>query len=63
MLLATDFPNDAASRAYHAAFHAATALLLSRNLSFGSHTGVLRAFSLHFVKPDIVDRTYGRDLN
>lgn len=61
-LLVANFPNDAASRAYYAAFHAASALLLSNDLSFGSHTGVLRAFSLNFVKPAVVDKQYGRDL-
>ncbi|ASC72996.1 hypothetical protein XM38_039570 [Halomicronema hongdechloris C2206] len=62
-LLSSGFPNDAASRAYYAAFHAASALLLSRDLTFGSHAGVLRAISLHFVKTGALDKTYGRDLN
>jgi uncharacterized protein (UPF0332 family) len=63
ILLDSDFPNDAASRAYYAAFHAATALLLSRDLSFSSHTGVLRAISLNFVKTGEVPKSLGRDLN
>jgi len=63
VLLASDFPNDAASRAYYAAFHAATALLLSQDLSFGSHTGVLRAISLNFVKTGELPKSLGRDLN
>jgi uncharacterized protein (UPF0332 family) len=63
MLLASDFSNDAASRAYYAAFHAATALLLSKNLSFGSHAGVLRAISLNFVKTGELPKSLGRDLN
>lgn len=63
VLLASDFPNDAASRAYYGAFHAATALLLSKDLSFGSHTGVLRAISLNFVKTGELPRSLGRDLN
>lgn len=63
VLLATNFLNDAASRAYYAAFHAATALLLSEGLSFSSHTGVLRAVSLNFVKPGKLPNYYGRDLN
>ncbi len=50
ILLTSGFADDAASRAYYAAFHAASALLLSQDLEFGSHTGVLRAISLHFVK-------------
>ncbi|NJL47565.1 MAG: HEPN domain-containing protein [Leptolyngbyaceae cyanobacterium SM2_5_2] len=63
LLLSSNFSNDAVSRAYYAAFHAASALLLSRDLAFGSHTGVLRAVSLHFVKTGALDKQYGRDLN
>jgi uncharacterized protein (UPF0332 family) len=63
MLQSSGFSNEAASRAYYAAFYAASALLLSRDLLFGSHTGVLRAISLHFVKAGILGRQYGRDLN
>lgn len=63
LLLANGLANDAVSRAYYAAFHAASALLLSRNLTFKSHTGVLRAISLNLVKPGILDKRYGRDLN
>lgn len=60
ILLKSGFPNDAASRAYYAAFHAATALLLSKNLSFGSHAGVLRAINLNFVKTGQLPRDLGR---
>lgn len=63
ILLSTELSNDAVSRAYYAAFHAATALLLSENLSFGSHAGVLRAVSLNFVRSGKLARSYGRDLN
>jgi uncharacterized protein (UPF0332 family) len=63
VLLASGFPNDAASRAYYAAFHSATALLLAEGLSFSSHTGVLRAVSLNFVKSGKLSPDYGRNLN
>lgn len=63
VLQAAGLLNDATSRAYYAAFHAATALLLSEDLSFGSHTGVLRAVSLNFVKTGKMPKAYGRDLN
>jgi len=63
LLVANGLANDAVSRAYYAAFHGAAALLLSRNLTFKSHTGVLRAISLNLVKPGILDKRYGRDLN
>jgi len=63
VLLASNFLDDAASRAYYGAFHAAIALLLSRNLNFGSHAGVLRAISLNFVKTGALPKACGRDLN
>jgi uncharacterized protein (UPF0332 family) len=63
ILLSSNLPNDAVSRAYYAVFHAASALLLSENLSFSSHTGVLRAISLNFVKTGRLAKNYGRDLN
>ena len=63
ILLSSELPNDAASRAYYSAFHAATALLLSKGLSFGSHAGILRAVSLNFVKTGELPKNYGRSLN
>ena len=62
LLIDTNFLDDAASRAYYAVFHAASALLLSENLSFNSHSGVLRAISLNFVKTGRLDKSYGRNL-
>ncbi|MEM9485857.1 MAG: HEPN domain-containing protein [Cyanobacteria bacterium P01_F01_bin.116] len=63
LLIGTDFLDDAASRAYYAAFHAASALLLSENLSFNSHSGVLRAISLTFIKAGRLDKSHGKNLN
>jgi hypothetical protein len=40
---------DASSRAYYAAFHAASAALLSRGLTYSSHARVLGAFNKEFV--------------
>ncbi|MEO1146103.1 MAG: HEPN domain-containing protein [Cyanobacteria bacterium J06638_22] len=61
--LSSELPNDAASRAYYGAFHAASALLLSEGLAFNSYTSVLRGLSLHFVKTGILEPSYGRDSN
>ena len=63
VLLASDLLDDATSRAYYGAFHAATALLLSRDLSIGRQAGVLRAISLNFVKTGSLPKAYGRDLS
>ncbi|NEQ33049.1 MAG: HEPN domain-containing protein [Leptolyngbya sp. SIO4C5] len=63
ILLESSLFDDAASRAYYAAFYAVSALLISQQLTFNSHSGVLRAFSLQFVKTQRIDRHYGRDLS
>ena len=44
------FPGEAASHAYYAAFHAATAALATRGLSFSSHRETIGAFNREFVK-------------
>lgn len=51
------------SRAYYAMFYSAEATLLTKNLSFSSHKGVISAFGEHFVKTDIFLRDMGRELN
>jgi uncharacterized protein (UPF0332 family) len=50
----------AASRAYYAAFYAATALLLSEELEFGKHSGVVAAVHQKFVKTGKLDARYGK---
>jgi len=47
--LAAGFPGEASSRAYYAAFHAITAVLATRGLSFFSHTQTIGAFNREFV--------------
>lgn len=58
-----DFYGVAVNRAYYAFFYAATALLLSLDLTRSKHSGVMAAFREYFVKPGFfpVDdsRTYG----
>ena len=44
---------DAASRAYYAAFHAVSAALLSKGLTFSSHSQVIGAFNKQFVHSQI----------
>ena len=52
-----------ASRAYYAAFYAATALLLKNGLKFGKHSGVIAAIHKHFVKEGKLDKGLGKNLN
>ncbi len=51
------------SRTYYAMFYAAQAALLTKNLSFSSHKGVISAFGEHFVKTGIFPKEMGRELN
>jgi len=41
----------ASSRAYYAVFYMMEALLLTQDLTFSKHSGVISAFSQHFIKP------------
>jgi uncharacterized protein (UPF0332 family) len=45
------FYGVAANRAYYAFFYAATALLLTLDITRSRHAGVLAAFREHFVRP------------
>lgn len=51
------------SRAYYAMFYSVQAMLLTKNLSFSSHKGVLSAFGEHFIKSGVFSREMGRELN
>ena len=52
-----------ASRAYYAAFYAATALLLSEELTFSKHSGVIASIHRKFVKTGRLDAQHGKNLN
>lgn len=43
--------DDAASRAYYAAFHAASTVLRARGLSYSSHGQTVGAFNREFIAP------------
>ncbi len=48
----------AASRAYYSLFYTASALLLSRGLSFSSHSGVIANFGKEFARTGVLDPKY-----
>jgi uncharacterized protein (UPF0332 family) len=48
----------AASRAYYSLFYTASALLLSRGLSFSSHSGVIANFGKEFARTSALDPKY-----
>lgn len=52
--LDNSFYAAAINRAYYAIFYAANALLATKSLSRGKHSGVIGAFRQHFVKNGLV---------
>jgi uncharacterized protein (UPF0332 family) len=52
-----------ASRAYYAAFYAATAVLLCEELEFSKHSGVIAFIHREFVKTGRLDKRHGKNLN
>lgn len=58
-----DYYDFAASRAYYAAFYAATAVLLNEDLDFSKHSGVIASIHQRFVKTGKLSSEQGKDLN
>ena len=48
------FYDDAPSRAYYAVYHAITAVLAQKGLSFSSHAQTIGAFNREFIKTGIM---------
>lgn len=59
-LLRDDFANFATSRAYYSMFYIAQALLLSKDLSFSSHSAVIAAYGKEFAKTKLLDPEFHR---
>lgn len=51
------------SRTYYAMFFSVAAALLTKDLSFSSHKGVISAFGKNFIKSGIFSKDMGRELN
>ena len=62
-LTASGFYDFAASRAYYAAFYAATAVLLNEGLEFSRHSGVIASIHQRLVKTGKLDKEQGKELN
>ena len=60
--LSDGFPGEASSRTYYAVFHAITAVLATRGLSFSSHMQTIGAFNREFVKSGIFELNTTRTL-
>jgi len=52
-----------ANRLYYAAYYAVSALLIHHGHAAQTHNGVIQLFGLHFIKPGIVDRRFGKLYN
>src|SRR5918999_580583 len=63
ILLAADFPDFAAARAYYAAFYAASALLLAEGKTFRSHRGVVALIHRDYVRSGRLPADMGRILS
>jgi uncharacterized protein (UPF0332 family) len=62
-MLLDDGDNESSlSRAYYAMFYSIEAILLTKELSFSSHRGVISAFGEHFIKTGIFQKDMGREL-
>ncbi len=62
-MAASGFYDFVASRAYYAAFYAATAALLDEGLEFSKHSGVIASVHQRLVKTDKLDKEQGKELN
>ena len=62
-LLDKGYHDVSASRAYYAAFYAASALLLSEDIDTSKHSGVIALIHQHFVKSGKLGNDQGRNLN
>lgn len=61
-LFADGYFDFSVSRAYYAMFYMTEAILLTKDLSFSKHSGVISAFGEHFVKPGIIHKKYHQSL-
>lgn len=52
--------NSSSSRAYYAVFHIMQAALLTKNLTYKKHSGVISAFSKQFIKTGIFSKEFAR---
>lgn len=50
------------NRAYYAMFHAAAAVLLTKNVSRSSHSGIISAFGEFFATTGLIDTVYHKYL-
>lgn len=62
-LASNGYYDFAASRAYYAAFYAATAVLLHEGIELSKHSAVIASIHQRFVKTGKLDKEQGKTLN
>ena len=62
ILLDNDRPAASVARAYYAMFHAATAVLATKDIKRSSHRGILSAFGEYLVKPGLIKKSFHQSL-
>ena len=62
-LLDKEYYDVSASRAYYAAFYAASALLLNEGMDTSKHSGVIALIHQNFVKKGKLNKEQGKNLN
>lgn len=60
VLIETGFSSSAVNRLYYSVFYAVNALLVNKDISVRTHSGIKQQFSLHFIKTKIINSEYGR---
>ena len=61
-LFENGFYKDSVSRSYYSMYHAARALLLTKDIAPKTHEGLIAKFGLEFVKKDIIEKYYSKAL-
>lgn len=62
LLLEKEHYRASISRSYYSMYYAAQALLLSQNIDSSTHKGMIRLFSLHFVKTGLFSPEWSNTL-
>ena len=56
--------NDfSSSRSYYAAFYAIQALMLTKNLVYSKHAGVISGFNEHFIRENIFPKKFSKHIS
>jgi uncharacterized protein (UPF0332 family) len=54
--------DDSVSRSYYSVFHAISALLFTKDLSYSSHSQTIGAFNKEFIKTEIFPKYYSKKI-